>query len=349
MEGGFVVGIQPDSFAGGNGPLSGVGVGENLEVVDNNLKVKNFISNIDKLAFNTTAGQVASIGEFVWNAQDETMDLGLPSGTLQLGSELGHLVKHADNIGLINGKAVYAVGSDGANITVRYAQANIENTSSKTFGVMTYSSTGGSKTRMVTEGVIHDVDTHLLTEGAIVWLSPTTAGEMTTTKPAAPDHTVMMGLCLRSHAVNGSLFVRIVNGFELDELHDVSITTPVTGQVLQYDNGLWKNKTVAGVGSAVHNETVGLQGGTTGEYYHLTAAEYQNVQELDMQLARKIDFDGDYIYKGEAVPGTLVTDAIWRISKTYLDPTDGDVTITWADGNANFDNVWSNHLSLSYS
>ena len=349
MEGGFVIGIQPDSFAGGTGPLSGVGVGENLEVVDNNLKVKNFISNIDKLAFNLTAGQTASVGEFTWNATEETLDLGLPSGTLQLGSELGHLVKHADNIGLIDGYAVYAVGSSGDNVLVRYAQANLESTSSKTFGVMTNSSIGGQKARMVTEGVVHNIDTHLLTEGAIVWLSPTDPGMMTTTKPTAPNHTVMMGLCLRQHAVVGSIFVRITNGFELDELHDVSIVTPTTGQVLQFDNGLWKNKTVAGVGAANHDDLVGLQGGTSGEHYHLTAAELQAVQELDMQLARKIDFDGDYIYKGEAYPGTALTDTTWRISRTYLNPDDGDVTVLWADGNANFDNIWSNHLVLTYS
>ena len=40
--------------------------------------------------------------------------------------------------------------------------------------------------------------------------------------------------------------------------------------------------------------------------------------------------------------------ATWQIQKLAFG-TDGDVTITWADGDAAFDNIWDNRASLTYS
>ena len=51
-------------------------------------------------------------------------------------------------------------------------------------------------------------------------------------------------------------------------------------------------------------------------------------------------------YVGEAVPGTADGAAAWRIKK--IDMTSG-VVLTWADGNTNFDNIWSNRAGLTYS
>lgn len=51
-------------------------------------------------------------------------------------------------------------------------------------------------------------------------------------------------------------------------------------------------------------------------------------------------------YVGKAVPGSLETQAIWQIQKIEVV---GTVTkILWADGDKNFDNIWSNRLSLTY-
>lgn len=53
-------------------------------------------------------------------------------------------------------------------------------------------------------------------------------------------------------------------------------------------------------------------------------------------------------YKGEAVPGTLTSAASWRIQKITTNSED-DISITWASGNSNFDKIWDDRLSLSYS
>lgn len=200
----------------------------------------------DYLQFDTTytGGSIAP-GMLAWNDTDGTLEFRLKGNnvTLQIGQEQVMRVKAADNGGLINGKVVRFIGSDGANKTVAYAQANAEVNSTTTIAVMTEDAVGGAAGFATTFGLVRDINTSALTEGAVVWLSPTVLGGMTTTKPSAPQHSVIVGYCVRSHAVNGSIFVNVQNGYELEELHNVKITSPTDGQYLRYQasTGLWVN------------------------------------------------------------------------------------------------------------
>jgi len=58
--------------------------------------------------------------------------------------------------------------------------------------------------------------------------------------------------------------------------------------------------------------------------------------------------NNDVEYAGYAPAGTSNASAEWRITKFYYDGTlmSGQ---RYADGNINFDNVWENRVSLSYS
>lgn len=69
----------------------------------------------------------------------------------------------------------------------------------------------------------------------------------------------------------------------------------------------------------------------------------------DVALSKQVDFiDDNHIYIGEANPGSAFADSVWRIK--YIEIlSDGDVSITWADGNDSFDNVWNNRVSYIYS
>lgn len=63
-------------------------------------------------------------------------------------------------------------------------------------------------------------------------------------------------------------------------------------------------------------------------------------------LATKITVVGDITYVAIAAPGTAQATAKWQCKK--IDETTGMV-ITWADGNANFDNAATDLTALSYS
>jgi len=69
----------------------------------------------------------------------------------------------------------------------------------------------------------------------------------------------------------------------------------------------------------------------------------------EMPYAKRVDFISDNeLYKGEAAVGSSESSAVWRIHKLLIGE-DGDVTEIWADGNSNYDNVWTNRLSYIYS
>jgi hypothetical protein len=73
------------------------------------------------------------------------------------------------------------------------------------------------------------------------------------------------------------------------------------------------------------------------------------LSEDSVAYARQTDFATEsLIYKGEAEAGTSFSTAAWRIRRIVLSE-DGDVSETWADGDSNFDNVWDDRASLSYS
>mgnify|MGYP006935473121 CR=1 FL=1 len=78
---------------------------------------------------------------------------------------------------------------------------------------------------------------------------------------------------------------------------------------------------------------------------------YTITMEASVPYATRIDqaVDGLTYYTGFADVGSSTSSAVWRVKKTVLSDTSDDVVITWADGNANFDNIWDNRLSLTYS
>jgi hypothetical protein len=63
------------------------------------------------------------------------------------------------------------------------------------------------------------------------------------------------------------------------------------------------------------------------------------------EFATRVDEGATYTYVGQSSPGAANTDAVWRIKRI----TNATTTITFADGNANFDNVWDNRASLTYA
>lgn len=206
----------------------------------------------DSYAVDTTATPTGAVGKLIWNDTEGTLDLGLKGGnvTLPVGQAVAQRVTNTTGSNMTRGQVVRLAGSQGNRTTVALAQANNEAGSSKTFGVTTEAINDNHSGFVITEGLIKDLNTSSLTEGAIVWLSPSTAGGLTTTKPSAPDHGVMVGLCVRSHASVGILLVKVQNGYELEELHNVSISSPTDGQVLTYDAALtlWKNANATGGG-----------------------------------------------------------------------------------------------------
>jgi len=198
-------------------------------------------------------------GRLKWNDTDGTLDLGLKGGnvTLQIGQENVLIVKNDEATPLTDGEVVYITGASGANLLVKRALADSDITSASTIGVVTEPIAVNGQGFITTFGSVRGLNTNAFNEGDVLYLSPTVAGAITNVKPVAPEHLVLVGYCTKKSGGNGEIFVKVDNGYEIDELHNVLITNPVAaGSLLIFDAtvGVWKNATLtAGTNVAITN------------------------------------------------------------------------------------------------
>jgi hypothetical protein len=201
----------------------------------------------DSITFNTAKDGTVGVGEVEYNDTQGSLIQGLKGGlvTNVIGQQLHQRVNNRTGAILAKGTAVYLSGSQGNRITVAKALGVTDAFSANTFGIVAESIADNQSGYVITEGLLTGINTSALTEDSAVYLSPTVAGGLTSTKPQAPQHTVYIGVCVKSNAGSGELFVKIRNGQELDELHDVKITSPVDRASLYYQGGLWRDTTQA--------------------------------------------------------------------------------------------------------
>jgi hypothetical protein len=160
-------------------------------------------------------------------------------------------VRNETGATLTKGTVVYISGAGGNKALVSKAQADTEANSSGTYGLVQADIANNNNGTVVIAGIITGLNTNAYADGDKIYLSPTVAGGWTTTKPSAPDHMVFLGTITYAHANQGAIQLRISNGFELSELHDVSIpSTPTDGYVLTYNSstGLWGAEAPSGGG-----------------------------------------------------------------------------------------------------
>lgn len=171
-------------------------------------------------------------------------------------------------------KAAYQVvrisGAQGQRLAVDLAQANNDLNSADTLGIVTETIATNQEGFIITVGQLEGINTtgslqgETWADGDVLYLSPTTAGRLTNIKPVAPGHIVIIGYVEYTHASQGKIYVKIMNGWELDELHNVDLTsnTPTNNQVLAYESAtdLWKNKSLEELGSTINLISDGIPG-----------------------------------------------------------------------------------------
>jgi hypothetical protein len=203
----------------------------------------------DSITFNTAKDGTVTVGEVEYNDTQGSLIQGLKGGlvTNVIGQQLHQRINNRTGSTLAKATAVYLSGSQGNRITVAKALATSDPTSANTFGIVAESIANNQSGYVITEGLITNINTSALVEDSAVYLSPTVAGGLTSTKPQAPQHNVYIGVCVKSNAGSGELFVSIKNGLEITELHDVRITSPVDKASLYYksNEGLWRDTTAA--------------------------------------------------------------------------------------------------------
>jgi hypothetical protein len=194
-------------------------------------------------------------------------------------------VTNAESVTITKGQPVYAFGGQGDRLKVKLAYNTSDATSAQTVGLVLSSSIGANqKGFIIVNGLLDGLSilpTSTYADGDAIYLGAT-AGSITNVKPSAPNHMVYLGfVTTASNGSAGRMYIRVQNGYELHELHDVAIATPTNGQVLQYDSAtsLWKNATPSS--GALTVGTTAIASGTVGRILFQGAG---NVLQQDSTL-----------------------------------------------------------------
>jgi len=214
----------------------------------------------DHISLNVSpSGAGFNVGSTQWNNTIGSSETLLKGGnvTIKNGVDLVARIvnKVVPNTTLTkaNYQAVRVSGAQGGRLAVNLAQANNDNNSADTLGIVTETIATNQEGFIMTVGQLEGINTtgslqsETWADGDVLYLSPTTAGAITNIKPTgATGHIVILGYVEYAHSVNGKIYVKIMNGWELDELHNVFIDTPLNNQALTYETStdLWKNKTI---------------------------------------------------------------------------------------------------------
>jgi hypothetical protein len=221
-------------------------------------------------------------------------------------------VRNTTGATLTKGTVVYMSGATGQIPTVSKALATSDATSAQTLGMMTADLANNSNGYVTAIGLITNIDTSAYTDGAQLYLSGTTAGTVTTTKTYAPTHLVYVGVVEHAHPTQGKIFVKVQNGYELDEIHNVSAQSPTNGQTLIYNTStsLWEsasfptfnqnttgNATTATTATNVSGGTASVTTLTTSSTVTLNGGTANGVAYLNgskvLTTGSALTFDGD--------------------------------------------------------
>ena len=207
------------------------------------------IQEYDFIGFDTATAHSVGVGELAWNNTDGTLDLGLQGGLKnKVGQQLVVKARNTSGSLISKGSVVRVVGVAGGFIGINLAQADNDTNSATAFGIVAEDIADSSNGFVTINGIVHGVNTNAYTEGDILYLSPTVAGEITNVKPVSPNHMVVVGYVAKKSLTDGHILLHVQNGYELDELHDVTITSAANNDALVYETStaLWKNKTIGG-------------------------------------------------------------------------------------------------------
>jgi hypothetical protein len=270
-------------------PMTGGGGGVPYTGATSNVDLGEFELKAGQLELDQTPTGTAGVAVMRWNNTDGTVDLGLKGGnvTLQIGQEqVIRVVNKTGNNLLESQYKVVRVrrssegGAQGQRLAVLLAQADTKSNHSDILGIVTENINNNQEGFITSEGFVNSINTsgslqgETWSDGDTLYLSETVAGGLTNIQPTT--HPVQIGYVTYAHSNNGKIYVNISSGAdELDELHDVAITTPSNGQVLTYNSttDLWENSTPSTPVSRSflgvnQNGTIALSGTTYGSFIY---------------------------------------------------------------------------------
>ena len=161
--------------------------------------------------------------------------------------------KTTDNLLASEYKVLKVITAQGQRLAVDYALADSDANSADTIGVVYENINNNQTGRIINIGEITGINTtgsiqgESWSDGDSLFLSATIEGGITNIRPTAPNHGVRLGYVVYSHVNQGKIYVKIDNGYELSEIHDVYAPSPTHNQGIFWSSGTtrYENKSIA--------------------------------------------------------------------------------------------------------
>ncbi len=218
----------------------------NGSIISGSLTMSGSINNVEYVDFNTTPAQSISAtvdGRLSWDDGARSLVVGAGNNLdYHVGQQEFAYVVNTEPTTLTKGEVVYISGSQGNTIAVKRANDSGDNFSAGTLGLVAESIVSGGEGLVLVNGLIRKLDTSTLTAGKLLFLG-STPGTYTETIPTPPSHSVRIGYVAKVDAIQGEIYVKVDNGYEIGELHDIIDTTTTTsyGDLLVKSGSLWTN------------------------------------------------------------------------------------------------------------
>jgi hypothetical protein len=220
------------------------------------LGTNNLTANKIQLSPTPTLGTLAT-GHLYWDTTNHTASLTMEDTAvnLQLGQEAQIYVRNNTGSIITNGSVVYQTGVIGGHPTIALALANAENTSHP-LAVATQDIAINGWGYCTTFGKVRDLNTNSFNENDELFLSASSAGQLTTTPPVSPNYVVKIGSVTVKNPSAGEILVSIHNPLSNNNSLGTSQKLGSTQNAV---------KSYIDTGLATKENTI--TAGTTGQYY----------------------------------------------------------------------------------
>jgi hypothetical protein len=186
-----------------------------------------------KIQLDTSLAAAYSAGLVSWDTVRKTLlvDTGYTDGTNVVRQSVGmesYIPIFNDTGGTIsNGKVVNGQGFDATNAVLKGILAKADNpaTSSVILGIATHDIADQTVGLVTAFGEVNDIDTSSFTGAGPIYVSDTTAGDLTQIRPRFPSNIVIVGSVTKVDASVGKIFVKPSLFSRFSALKDYHITT----------------------------------------------------------------------------------------------------------------------------
>jgi len=256
-----------------------------------------------------------------------------PSSASATASRLTAYVKNGSTA-LAKGVPVYVTGADGTNIVIGPASNTAESSSSKTLGFTQTALNANQHGYIVLEGQLTGLNTDSANIGDPMWLG-SSPGEIIyglANKPKAPNHLVYLGVVTRKNSSNGEIFVKIQNGFELEELHNVRITSASASDIIIYNSAssLWLNQPIQTYLTSASNAAFTSASTYSFNLYN-DVVDYVD-ENLDGVYYALFEEGANYVPLIDGIAQDLTVINNFTLSNTTVDFTDATIVGLVIDG-----------------